>query len=642
VTSNGIASDAGARERPGMTTAERTDVRNSEALVSLHSDRLRYVSTWGKWLRWTDNRWQLDESCAVQEAAKDTARALYDEAIEEARLARGDKDAMAHAQASLAWATKSQGAPRVAAMVTLARSSPSIAVKHDQLDADCWALNVSNGTIDLRSGDLRSHCRDNLITKLAPVVFDPSAACPTWDAFLSRAMGNDVESVHYLARMVGYALTGDVREHVLAFFFGGGANGKSTFLSTLHAMLGDYATPAPRGLLFRAHGERHPTELASLHGRRFVTCSEIEDGQAFDEALIKDLTGGDPIECRRMREDFWCYQPTHKLFLAGNHRPAVRGDDEGIWRRMRLVPWTVTIPEGERDPSLPDKFRAELPGILAWAVRGCLDWQRRGLDATEAVKRATADYREENDTLGEFFRLRLIFEAGATIVRKELREAYETHCTDNGAEPFGARRFSSRLRERGVTKTGVRRGMHVLDGWRGVRLATDAERAASTAWGADRRDVGTCSEQFLYQRQTPAHEAANRKSVTTSPNVTTGNTEGRDTSGEAPAPLCPFPEIGASNAESGARQESWPARKAPCARCRGLGVVRESLSLDDPGMPSPYVYCPCGHLPSSTGQRLLAEQYRQRVRLEELRKEGLPDGGDAAPAADRPKVGCER
>ena len=222
-------------------------------------------------------------------------------------------------------------------MVTLAKSIPSVAITHDQLNADPMLLNVETGTINLRTGLLREHRRKDLMTKIAPVCFDPNATAPTWDAFLARAMGDSGELVNYLQRMVGYALTGSVEEHVVGFLFGGGANGKSTFLSTIHAMLGDYASPAPGGLLFRSRGERHPTELASLHGRRFVTCSEIEEGQAFDEALVKDLTGGDPIECRRMREDFWMYQPSHKLFLGGNHKPSVKGDDEGIWRRMRLI-----------------------------------------------------------------------------------------------------------------------------------------------------------------------------------------------------------------------------------------------------------------------------------------------------------------
>jgi putative DNA primase/helicase len=411
-------------------------------------------------------------------------------------------------------------------MIDVAKSFSSIALGHDNLDTDPWLLNVDNGTIDLRTGLMREHRRDDLITKMALVIFDPNAKAPTWDAFLDRAMGGSQDLVSYLQRMIGYSLTGAILEHVVAFMFGGGANGKSTLLAAIHAMLGDYATPAPRGLLFRSRNERHPTALATLHGRRFVTCSEIEEGQAFDEALVKDLTGGDPIECRRMREDFWSFTPSHKLFLAGNHKPTVRGDDEGIWRRIRLVPWIITIPESERDTNLPSKLRAELPGILAWAVRGCMAWQSNGLDEPAAVKLATSKYREESDTLGEFFRLRAVFEAGATIARKDLREAYQAHCQENGAEPFGAKRFAGRLREGGVTETSVRKGVSVVDGWRGVRLMTDAERAAAAAWREARRDEGTCSEQIPQSRDhTRTCEVTSRDPPPTGPDVPTDDDE---------------------------------------------------------------------------------------------------------------------
>lgn len=500
-----------------MTTAERTDLRNAELLVSHHQRDLRHVCTWAKWLRWTGARWEIDERAGVQECAANTVRTMFDDGLEALRLAqhRGDSEAFKRAQGDVAWASKSHGAPRIAAMVALAKSNPSIVVQHHGLDADPWLLNVANGTLDLRAGKLRPHRREDLITKLAPVAFNPEAKCPTWDAFLSRAMGESAELVDFLARLTGYALTGDVREHVLAFFFGGGANGKSTFLSTVHAMLGDYASPAPRGLLFRSRGERHPTEYASLHGRRFVTCSEIEDGQAFDEALVKDLTGGDPIECRRMREDFWSFQPTHKLFLAGNHKPTVRGDDEGIWRRMRLVPWTVTIPEADRDKALLEKLRRELPGILAWSVRGCLAWQANGLGTPSAVRDATAAYRGENDTLGEFFGLRVAFDPTATVVRKDLREAYEGHCRDNGAEPFGAKRFASRLKERGVVPTCVRTASGPRDGWRGVRLMNDAERTAAAVW-TGHSDVVTSRDRLPVAGEFHVREGTNRKLHTTS------------------------------------------------------------------------------------------------------------------------------
>ncbi len=460
-----------------------TDSGNAERLVQLHGSDLRFVSGWNKWLAFDGRRWREDEGAAFR-AAKATARA-----IQRAGAELDDED---RRQTVIRFGLRSESKNAISAMVSLARHDSAIAISPQQLDSDPWALNVQNGTIDLRTGKLRQHRREDLITKLAPVVYDAGAECPTWIAFLERAMASDAEVVSYIQRLFGYALTASVREHLLAFSYGPGANGKSTCLRIGHEMLGDYASPAPRGLLFRSRGDRHPTELATLFGRRYVTCSEIEEGQAFDEALVKDLTGDDLIECRRMREDFWSFVPTHKLFMAGNHKPTVRGDDEGIWRRLRLIPWLVTIPANERDKTLPEKLRAELPGILRWAVEGCLEWQAKGLDEPEAVRRATREYREENDGLGEFFRLHVVFEPEGRASRKELREGYETFCKENGAQPLGAKRFAGRLRERGVTDCTVRRGFAVVDGWKGVRLATEAERVASTTWTGV-KGVGTSS-----------------------------------------------------------------------------------------------------------------------------------------------------
>ncbi|HSY21914.1 MAG TPA: phage/plasmid primase, P4 family [Polyangiaceae bacterium] len=494
-----------------------TDSGNAERLVAAHGSDLRFVRTWGRWLTWNEVFWS-DDSGAVYRAAKATARAML---VEAAKI--NDDGRRRYATS---WATRSESRSAIEAMVSLARHELAVAVAHERLDGDRMLLNCKNGTVDLRTGEMHAHLREDLCTKLAPVDFDASAACPTWDAFLFRVMGGNAEMVDYLQRLAGYALTGEIREHILAFFFGAGANGKSTFLRTLHAVLGDYASPAPRGLLFRARGgDRHPTELASLHGKRFVTCSEVEEGQTFDESLTKDLTGGDPIECRRMREDFWSFDPTHKLFVAGNHKPTVRGDDEGIWRRMRLVPWLVNLAENEQDKTLPDKLLAEAPGILAWCVRGCLSWQHNGLSEPSAVRAATTAYREENDSLGEFFRLHVIFEVTGTIARATLREAYEGHAKENGAQPLGAKRFTARLRERGVGETTVRVGTKVVQGWRGVRLATDAERVAAVAW-AQRSDVVPCSGPIIDSKQITSRGALTDNQALQAATLLQGGEEG--------------------------------------------------------------------------------------------------------------------
>lgn len=493
-----------------------TDSGNAERLIALHGQELRFVRTWRRWLAWNGQAW-ADDSGAVYRAAKATARAM----LREATKIDDDKAR----RAAIAFATRSESRASIEAMVALARHDEKVAIAHERLDADRMLLNVQNGTVDLRTGNLRPHRPSDLLTKVAGAAYNEKATCPTWDAFVLRVMGGDADMVSYLQRLAGYALTGDIREHILAFFFGAGANGKSTFLRTLHSVYGDYATPAPRGLLFRSRGERHPTELASLHGRRFVTCSEIEEGLAFDEALTKDLTGGDPIECRRMREDFWSYEPTHKLFVAGNHKPAVRGDDDGIWRRMRLVPWLVTFADNEQDKALPEKLLAEAPGILAWAVRGCLAWLAGGLSEPATVKEATGAYRDESDALGEFFRLTVVFEPGAAMARKDLRESYESFCKENGAEPLRAKRFAGRLREKGVTETSVRKGSSAVHGWRGVRLATDAERTAASAWDGQRIHVATCRPQNQYSGVNPPREAPNPETVSTAGYVDTADQE---------------------------------------------------------------------------------------------------------------------
>jgi putative DNA primase/helicase len=370
-----------------------SDTYNARAMVRDHGQDLRYCWPWHKWLVWTGAHWQGDDHGAVRRKAKQTIKRLarYAEALDDVTA----KALMAHIKKSLSTAA-------IKAMIEGAQDEPGIPVLPEALDADPWLLNCTNGTLDLQTGTLRPHERADLLTRCIPVAYEAAALCPTWDAFLDRIMAGNQRLIRFLQRAVGYALTGVIREHVLLILWGTGRNGKSTFLNTLRALLGPYGLQAPSELLLVSHNDRHPTERADLFGKRFVAAIETEQGRKLAEVFVKEATGGDPIRARRMREDFWEFQPTHKVFLATNHKPVITGTDTAIWERIRLIPFTVTIPKDERDTTLPDKLHAELPGILAWAVRGCLAWQQDGLGEPDEVQQATAGYRTEMDVLGQF------------------------------------------------------------------------------------------------------------------------------------------------------------------------------------------------------------------------------------------------
>jgi putative DNA primase/helicase len=385
-------------------------------------------------------------------------------------------------------AKRSEKVERVMAIEKLARSM--VPIVPEMLDTDPWLLNVDNGTLDLRTGQLRPHRREDRITKLAPVAYDPLATCPQWEAFLDCIFDKNKNLIDFVQRLFGYSLTGEVSEQALVFLYGTGANGKSTFLLVLQALLGEYAEQAAPELLLQKKGDSHPTEVADLFGRRVAVSTEVEAGRSWSEVQIKQLTGGDRIKARFMRKDFFEFQPTHKLFVAANHKPRVRGTDNGIWRRIRLIPFCVTIPEHARDKNLVKKLQAELPGILAWAVRGCLAWQKDGLGEPAEVKAATEAYREEMDALGEFFDDCCIVGPKVEAKAQDLYGAYVKWCETNGERPMGQRSFGMALRERGFKdrKSGVKV-------WVGVGLAgapVSPMAMEDTEFGArdDRDDEG--------------------------------------------------------------------------------------------------------------------------------------------------------
>jgi putative DNA primase/helicase len=413
-----------------------TDMGNAKLLVDRHGYELHYCHTSGKWLIWDCTRWKADDTGEIYRRAKETVEHLWVEASKQSADA-------------LKQALRSQSNNRIKAMTNLAESDARIATNNKSFDKNPWLLNILNGTIDLHTGKLRPHDPNDLITKSAPVEFDPAAVCPIWLKFLDRIMAGNDNLIGYLQRAVGYALTGDISEHVLFLLYGTGQNGKSTFLNLLLKMLGDYAKQAAPNLLIEKHFESHPTEIADLEGCRLVSSIDCEHRRGFDESLVKQLTGGDRLKARFMRQDFFEFDPTQKFFIAVNNKPSIKGTDYGIWRRIKTIPFTITIPESERDKTLPEKLLAEFPGILNWAIQGCLEWQREGLGTPDEVTKATNEYREDMDSLGDFLEECCVVHENARQQVKEVYQAYSDWCHQNGEHPMNSRNLSKELKQRG-------------------------------------------------------------------------------------------------------------------------------------------------------------------------------------------------
>lgn len=430
-----------------LAGCNRTDYGNGERLVSRHRRDIRYCAAWESWLAWDGRRWTVDDDDEVRRRAKSTVRAI----LNEAGTITDDHRRKAHA----AFAFASESSARITAMIHEAKSEAGVPVKHQDLDADPWLLNCLNGTLDLRTGKLQPHRRSDLITKLCPVEYRPDATCPLWNSTLRLFFAEDQELIHYWQRLCGYFLSGVVRDHILPVCYGVGSNGKSTMLETQMAVMGeDYAMKAPSGFLMSKHQESHPCDKADLFGKRLVVAIETEEGRRLDESLIKELTGGDTVRARRMRENFWQFRPTHKVALATNHRPTVRGTDNGIWRRLRLVPFAVKMEGDKADTNMGEKLRAEYPGILAWAVRGCLAWQKEGVVEPACVAEATADYRSEQDVFGSFMEERTIQEDCLKTRCNILYNAYREWVERSGERATTMKVFGQTMKDRGFeTKT---------------------------------------------------------------------------------------------------------------------------------------------------------------------------------------------
>ena len=289
------------------------------------------------------------------------------------------------------------------------------------------------------------------MTKSIGTSCDPTATCPTWDRFIATVTGGDTELAGYLQAVAGYALTGRVSEECLFFLYGNGANGKGVFSETLKRLSGDYGQAAPESLFMKDRNGAPTNEMARLAGCRMAIAAELEEGAAFAESRIKALTGGDTITARLLYHEPFDFLPTHKFLISGNHKPTVKGADYGIWRRLRLVPFTVTIPDADRDPMLKEKLALELPGILNWAIAGCLRWQRDGLRVPLCVKAATEAYREEEDVIGQFLAENTDAAPDGRAGRAEMYRRFQGWAVGEGIKsPLKAQAFNRQISERGI------------------------------------------------------------------------------------------------------------------------------------------------------------------------------------------------
>jgi P4 family phage/plasmid primase-like protien len=466
---------------PTAPTAERdaatqglpqTDLGNAERLVALYGQDLRYCALWRKWLVWDGTRWIIDSTAEVMRRAKTTVRSIY----KEAERATSDADSKELAK----WAMRSESEKTFNAMVRLAQSEAPLQVLPEQLDADPWLLNVANGTIDLRTGELLPHRREDLITKVVPIDYRPDAEAPIFNQFVGQILAHNSNLIAFLQRAIGYSLTGDTREQVMFILHGNGSNGKSTLINILLSLLGDLAMQTPASTLMVKDNGTIPNDLAALKGARFVAASETDDGKRLSEALVKRLTGGDRISVRFMRGEYFEYVPTYKIFLSTNNKPVIRGADNGIWRRIRLIPFNIqfhdNIPANQhlpqdlrKDLDLPQKLSGELPGILRWAVEGCLVWQRDGLGLPDEVREATAEYRSEMDVLALFLADKCVISAAAKVQSSRLYAIYAQWCDENGEYKLPNKTFKLRMKERGFEPYHGREGNFYY----GLGLAAD-------------------------------------------------------------------------------------------------------------------------------------------------------------------------
>ncbi len=429
----------------------KTDLGNSELLATWHGDELRYCPAWNKWMAWDGQRWKIDDTGAVYRKAAEIVRERY--------ALAGKIDDQDERKRVATHAFKCESKARLDAMVALAATNAALVIQPDALDTDGMLLNTGNGTLDLRTGELQKHRREDLITKLVPTAYDRGANCSQWLRFLSKIFERDQELINFVQRAIGYSFSASVSEQCLFMLHGDGQNGKSTLIEAVLHLLGDYSLMSPSDTLLAKRNDGIPNDIARLQGRRFVAAIETDENRRLAESRIKGLTGGDTITARFMRGEWFDFQPEFKLWLATNHLPRVRGSDLAMWRRIRLIPFHYTFSEKETDPDfLKSLIATELPGILRWSVMGCLDWRKNRLKPPEQVTAATDEYRASENQVARFIDESDIGSDGEVRLRDAYHE-YRTWTGETGEHQLTEKAFAQRLLRCGFTKHKRKAGM---------------------------------------------------------------------------------------------------------------------------------------------------------------------------------------
>lgn len=466
----------------GIDGEPLNDLGNARRLVKKSGDSIRFCYDAGRWYNWDRKRWSRDETGEIVRKAKEVVDSMYAQALAAKKKAEAEADdeALEAAKIFERHAITSGNHRRIMAMISQAESEPGVPILANELDRNKWLFNCTNGTIDLVTGQLRQHNRADLMSKISPIAYAPDAKCPTWERFLREVFQGDEELIRFVHAASGYTLTGDTREQVFFILHGCGSNGKSTFIMALRDIFGDYETKTSTDTLIEKNSN-NTNDIAALRGSRFVNAIETSAGKRLAEALVKELTGQDAVSARFLYQEFFTFVPVFKLWLACNHVPVIQGQDHGIWRRVRLVPFGVQFRESEepvgpyKDKSLSEKLRAEYEGILAWLVRGCLDWQEVGLPMAKAVRAATGKLQQDMDVLGGFLAECCAFEKSAEVSAKMLYSAYCQWAEGNREKPLSQRWFGLRLSERGTCER-----IHRRTGWFWIGICLADQSGAVT------------------------------------------------------------------------------------------------------------------------------------------------------------------